>query len=56
MKEGTLHVVYEYVKEAHNPVTPVTPTPTPVSPMVPEPVPTKPKEVKKKIRSLTKEL
>ncbi len=29
-ERGTLHVVYEYVKEAYNPVTPVTPTPTPV--------------------------
>lgn len=47
MKEGTLHVVYEYVKEAYNPVTPVTPTPTPVSPIVPEPVQPSQKEVKK---------
>ena len=47
MKEGTLRVVYEYVKEASNPVTPVTPTPTPVSPIVPEPVQPSQKEVKK---------
>ena len=47
MKEGTLHVVYEYVKEAYNPVTPVAPTPTPVSPIVPEPVQPSQEEVKK---------
>ena len=47
MKEGTLRVVYEYVKEASNPVTPVTPTPTPVSPIVSEPVQPNQKEVKK---------
>ena len=47
MKEGTLHVIYEYVKEASNPVTPVTPTPNPVSPIVPEPIQPSQKEVKK---------
>ena len=50
MKEGTLRVVYEYVKEASNPVTPVTPTPTPVSPIVPEPVQPSQKEVKKEVK------